>query len=270
MSNAENFAFPDKVQQQNHQQYTPPVDIVELPSEGKLYPSDHPLHNKKTVEIYYMTTKQEDILVNTAYNKAGIVFDKLIESILVDRSINPDSLLTGDRSAIILNARINGYGADYGVRMSCEHCYNLNDLELDLSKVENKQIDYSKIKITPEGNIVIDLPKTKIKVEVKMLTGADEKELYEKTSAKEKYNLPQQAITERYSQMVKSVGGKTDPVYISNFVSNMRILDSRTLRKTYYEYVPDIDFTYKYECKSCEHVNEGGVPVLGNFFWPDE
>ena len=264
--NAENFVFPTKTQQQ----YTPPIDLVKLPSEGKFYPSDHPLYNKKTAEVYYMTTKEEDILVNAAYSKAGIVFDKLIESILVDKTIKSSSLLSGDRDAILYNARINGYGTDYTVTMSCELCFVLNELELDLTKAKNKKVDYSDVDITPAGTIFVDLPVSKMKIELKMLTGVDEKELFDKAASKEKHNLPEQTITERYSQMIKSVAGNDDLIFIRNFISNMPIADSRALRKTYAKYIPGVDFMYKYECSRCEHTNEGGLPITGNFFWPDD
>ena len=38
-----------------------PTEIVDLPSGGKLYPEGHPL-SKGTVEIKYMTAREEDIL----------------------------------------------------------------------------------------------------------------------------------------------------------------------------------------------------------------
>jgi len=40
-----------------------PTESVDLPSKGKLYPSDHPLASGK-VEMKYMTAKEEDILTN--------------------------------------------------------------------------------------------------------------------------------------------------------------------------------------------------------------
>ena len=40
-----------------------PTEFVDLPSEGKIYPKDHPLSSGK-VEMKYMTAKEEDILTN--------------------------------------------------------------------------------------------------------------------------------------------------------------------------------------------------------------
>ena len=70
--------------------------------------------------------------------------------------------------------------------------------------------------------------------------------------------------------MIKSVDGREDPIFIRSYISNMPIADSRLLRKTYLNVMSDVDFVYKFNCKECEHLNEGGVPFTGDFFWPNE
>ena len=69
--------------------------------------------------------------------------------------------------------------------------------------------------------------------------------------------------------MVVSINGQTGFGEINKFISNMPIADSRYLQKKYTEINPDLDFTCRYECSSCNHQNEGGVPITGDFFWPD-
>ena len=44
--------------------YVTPTEFVELPSRGRFYPPDHPLHNKEVIEMRYMTAKDEDILAS--------------------------------------------------------------------------------------------------------------------------------------------------------------------------------------------------------------
>ena len=73
-----------------------PTEFVELPSRGKFYSPDHPLHNQKTIEIKLMTTKEEDILSSTALIKEGVMIDRLLESIIVP-NIDPKTLLVGDK-----------------------------------------------------------------------------------------------------------------------------------------------------------------------------
>ena len=45
--------------------FVTPTEFVELPSRGRFYSEDHPLHNQETVEIRYMTAKDEDILTSS-------------------------------------------------------------------------------------------------------------------------------------------------------------------------------------------------------------
>jgi hypothetical protein len=88
-----------------------PTETIDLPSKGLLYPEDSELA-KGVIEIKYMTAKEEDILTNQSYIKNGTVLDKLIKSLIVSK-INFDDLLVGDKNAIMVAARILGYGSDY-------------------------------------------------------------------------------------------------------------------------------------------------------------
>ena len=56
-----------------------PTETIELPSKGLLYPEGHPL-SEGTIEIKYMTAKEEDILTNQNYISDGTVLDKLLKS----------------------------------------------------------------------------------------------------------------------------------------------------------------------------------------------
>ena len=55
-----------------------PSEVVTLPSKGLLYPEDSPLRNG-TIEMKYMTAKEEDILTNQNLIENGTVIDKLLE-----------------------------------------------------------------------------------------------------------------------------------------------------------------------------------------------
>jgi hypothetical protein len=109
-----------------------PTETVELPSKGLLYPEDSELA-KGIIEIKYMTAKEEDILTNQSYIKNGTVLDKLIKSLIVSK-INYDDLLVGDKNAIMIAARILGYGAEYTFN------YLGESHTVDLSQVENKPL----------------------------------------------------------------------------------------------------------------------------------
>jgi len=250
------------------QGYTTPTDFVALPSEGKLYPEGHSLHNKKEVEIKYMTTKEEDILTSPSYNEKGIVFDKLVESLVVD-NIKADSLLIGDKNAILINARTNAYGEIYSVMIPCVQCLEAQQLDINLKELNTKKID-PLINFTEKGTFLVELPNTKALVEICLLSGEDEKEIVQRATQKARHNLPEEVVSDRYRQMIVSVDGNEDILAINQFITSMPIADSRHLAKKYGEVSPDVEFTYSNECSTCGNANKGVLPVTGDFFWPEQ
>jgi hypothetical protein len=260
--------IPETAAQVNHQ-YTPPTDIVKLPSAGKFYSKEHPLHNVEEVEIGFMTTKEEDILVSTAYAKQGKIIDKLVESLLI-KSVKADTLLPGDKSAILINARKNAYGSEYKIQISCAICDHPNKHTVDLGAVGIKENNQEGVQFTDRGTFVVKLPKTQANVELKFLTSEDEEEIETRAKQKAQHNLPETLASDRLRQLIVSVNGAENILVINDFVSKLPITDSLFLKRKYSQIVPDIDFIYEVVCTNCEYENKGVVPVLADFFWPDE
>ena len=100
--------------------YKFPTEIIELPSKGLLYPKENPLSSGK-VEMKYMTAKEEDILTTQSYIKDGSVLDRLFQSLIISNGegqpIKYVDLVTGDKNAIMIAARVLGYGKDYEVEI---------------------------------------------------------------------------------------------------------------------------------------------------------
>lgn len=258
---------PRTARQPDASAYTIPTDLVDLPSRGKFYPPKHPLHNKETAEVRYMSTRQEDILINQKYIEKGIVFDKLIESVLVDTQIDVNSLLIGDKNAIIINTRKNAYGPLYTFAYACEKCFKENTTEINLDKLELRE--NTDVAYTDNGTFMVDLPVSNVSVEIGLLTANDEVEINKKIAQKEKHGLAIEPTVEKYRRIIKAVNGNIDALYIAHFVTNMPIKDSRYLARVYVESSPDVDFIYEHQCVHCEHLNKGGVPLSASFFWPD-
>ena len=76
--------------------FVTPTDFVDLPSQGRYYPEGHPLAGVTSVELRHMTAKEEDILTSRALLKKGVALDRVISSVIVDKKINPTTLLVGD------------------------------------------------------------------------------------------------------------------------------------------------------------------------------
>ena len=125
----------DPPQLGNPMDFVTPTQIVELPSKGR-YPENHPLHGKDSIEIKYMTAKDEDILTNRSLLKKGLAIDRLIQNLIKDKSINARSLYVGDRNAIIIYARASAYGEDYNTKLQCPACGEVSKVTFDLSDHE--------------------------------------------------------------------------------------------------------------------------------------
>ena len=246
-----------------------PVESVPLPSRGLIYDPDTLLHNTETLNIKAMTAREEDILSSQAYIKQGIVIEKLIESCVIDKTINVDDLITGDKNALMVAIRITGYGSDYLVEHKCPNCGSLNKVSIDLSSLPIKRIVHDPLELG-KNLFAFTLPVTKKVINYRMPTGKDEKEqeLKEKRYKQLGITKPQAPVTDFLEKIIVSIDGITDRNKITHFINSMPALDSRKLRLHVAENEPGIDMTWNYSCKSCQHENGINVPVTQEFFWP--
>jgi hypothetical protein len=106
-----------------------PTEIVELPSQGLIYPESSPL-SSGTIEMKYMTAREEDILTNQNYINKGIVLDELVKSLIVS-DVKYEDLVVGDKNAILVASRILGYGKDYSFSWGGEE-YNIDLTTIEL------------------------------------------------------------------------------------------------------------------------------------------
>ena len=247
-----------------------PTMHVELPSEGVYYDKDHPLHGEDSVEIRFMTAKDEDILTSPSLIKKRIVLDRLIQNLILDKRIRVEDLLLGDKNAILIQARISGFGQWYEVRMTCPSCGEERSEEFDLeecAKVEGSNTDFDEIEKLSNGNFMITLPKTKAQCEVKLFRGHEEKIIVKSIDNKNKEN---NTLTRQLKLMIQSVNGYEDPKVIDYFVDNMPVADSRMLRYFFDKISPNVNLTTEFQCESCDHKEDVEVPLTVDFFWPKQ
>jgi hypothetical protein len=248
-----------------------PSEFVELPSKGKFYPQSHPLHNKEVVEIKHMTAKEEDLLTSRSLLKKGLAINRVLQSVLVDKSIDVESLLVGDKNAILIDTRIHAYGSEYQTSTTCPACSETSQHSFDLSELQTKGSDLSEGDVTRRGNnFIFVLPRTKVKVEVRLLNGKDEKFLADSIKMKRKNNLPDAALTDQFRMFIVSVNGHSDPKSISEFVNGVPASDSRYLRTIYERIVPNVDMKQNFTCNSCDYDAAMEVPLSADFFWPKQ
>lgn len=252
-----------------------PAEIVELPSRGLFYPEGHPLHKEETVEIKAMTAKEEDILTSKSLilKGAGVVIDYLIKSCLINKSIDVDSLLLGDKTAILLGIRRSGFGDEYRAQISCDSCSADFVHSFDLSKVKNKQISDE----SQNGLFSFVLPKSKQHIIFRLMTSGDDKEIQAAISAKKKLTENKKSdkieietnIVDKHFYSIVQLGSETDRSKIRSMVSNMLAADSRALRKKISEVEPDVDFHQEVTCPECGETSMSVIPLGPQFLWPE-
>ena len=246
-----------------------PIETIPLPTRGAIYDPDTTLFNTESLQIKSMTAREEDILASPAFHKEGTALSHLIRSCVIDKSIDPDDLITGDRVALMIGIRITGYGTEYSAASSCKSCSHNNDFSIDLSSLPIKRLT---AKPTKPGRNEFDfqLPVTKKKVVFKYVTAKEDRERNEviKNQAKLLGTKIENNVTSFIENSIVSVDGVTDRMKIKHFVMNMPAFDSRKLRQFISDNEPGMDLTCSFVCSSCGAHNETTLPITAEFFWP--
>ena len=240
-----------------------PTEVIDLPSQGKLYPKDSPL-SKGKLELKYMTTREEDILMSENLIKKGVVIDKLLDSLIVTEGVKQADLILGDKNAVLVAARILAYGPEYTTEIT-----NPNDVSqkvqhtFDLSQCPFKEISDE---IKHDGNCFeFKTPIGKNNIKFKILTGADEEMMIKDLTQSKKYGY-ESSVSTRLRYSVIEVDGDNKKETINSFTQNMLARDSVSLRNYMSEISPDIDLTSEIEIGG-ETVSVS-IPLTVEFFWP--
>jgi hypothetical protein len=230
-------------QYENKQRSKLPSVVVELPSKGVIYPKSSPLHTG-TVEMRYMTAYDEDILTNASYLSQGILFDKLLESIIVSETPIQD-IAPLDRDALIVHARILSYGKDYDVTVTDPATKKSYDRVIDLIK-------HKKLKLTPDAN------------------GEFDYQLSESVAIKFRYNIKlkeNSTISEILSSIITQVGSSRKSEDIDNFIRYEFLAGAAKQFRTYYvENAPGLDYTYEFEGEAGGTFTSG-FQITADIFW---
>ena len=249
-----------------------PTEFVELPSQGKYYAEGHPLHGADSIEVRQMTAKEEDILTSKTLLKKGVALDRVIQSIIVNKRIDPDSLLVGDRNAIVIACRVSGYGSEYTTQVTCPACEERQQYSFDLNAAEifnGEDLDDAGVVDNENGTFDVELPRTKVTVTFRLLTGTDEKVLLAGMEKDRKSKTHEKAVTRQLINTVAAVNGDSSAQALNYLVANIPSVDSRHIRMAYRVAAPNIDLTQNFTCNSCDHEQDMEVPLTADFFWPN-
>ena len=238
-----------------------PTEMVELPSKGLVYPEGNPLSSGK-IEMKYMTAKEEDILTNQNYINNGTVIDELLKSLIITK-INYNDLIVGDKNAIMVAARVLGYGKDYNFT------YNNKEHVVDLSQLDSKEVnekDFTKGK----NEFSFTLPTSGTLITYKLLTHGDDKKINSEIKGLKKLNkLVSPELSTRLKHMILSVNGDTEKKSVREFVDNYFLAkDSRAFREHIKATQPDVNLKFEIEGPDGD-VKDIDIPINITFFWPD-
>ena len=207
------------------------------------------------------THYDQDILTSANLIKQGVVVEKLLESLIVDKSIKVDDLLIGDKNAILIASRVLAYGKEYEVEIEGQK------VVVDLTKLKDKVLDES---IISDGvnEFEFELPATKRKLTFRLLTSGDEKTIDEEVKGYEKLHGIGYELTTRLKQQIVSVDGDTKRASINSFVDNEFLSrDSIAFRSYVSEIMPDVDMTSTFT-DADGNEKEFTVPMTVTFLWP--
>ena len=250
--------------------FTVPRDFVILPSKGRVYPVDSPLHNMEEIEVRHLTAADEDILTSRSLLRSGRAIDALLDNVIVNKSIKSEDLVSGDKNAIMTFLRITGYGPEYNVEISCPDCNEDVKCEFDLTKLNMNMLDVEPV---AEGinRFELTVPSGLI-FHFKLLTSKEERLISdEQDKIKKMTNSPlDHNITTRLQHQIVSVDGNEDKTYINNFINVMNVRDSRAFRKYFDSMEPDVIMKQDFSCPLCGHGGEVDIPITVDFFWPDD
>ena len=243
-----------------------PTEVVELPTQGKFYPANHPLHNCKEAEIRYMTAKDEEILSTKSLLQKGTAVDKMLQGLLINKNIKVDSLFIGDKNALLVAARITMSSAEYATHVVCMSCGEKFQQTFDLNKIKTPKPLSSEISIN--GTFKAVLPKTNFPVEIRLLTGQSEKNIRQAAEGRKKLNMSESPLVEQLKQMIMSINGETDPIKLENFIENsMLAMHSKHIREEYSRISPDISLNQEVQCTECGVSAVITIPFTADFFW---
>lgn len=248
---------------------TIPTELAPLPSKGIVYPEGHALHLRESIEIRAMTAREEDILTNRAYIKQKSVINELIKSCLLDKRINPEDMVAGDRNAVMTSLRITGYGPEYTVEVDCPNCGERSKQDFDLASLPIKNFDVDPIAVGANA-FEFKLPLTGATVRFKYLDGHEEKEINIIQERLKKKGIDRKnLVTQKYQSQVIAVNGIEDKVKVQKFCQNMPARDSLALRKFMDSNEPGIEMKSHMTCPHCYEESEVRLPIGASFFWPD-
>jgi len=237
-----------------------PTLKADLPSNGFGYKEEDKILKSYTLNM--MTLEDSKIM-----SSAGININKMITEIL-DRCIKEDvdssKLYSADRLYLFFMLRKLSFGENYKLEYPCSNCAAKNTITMVIPE------DFSvRLKESDKFEDTVTLPLAKVKVSLRLLTGAQEDKLYKK-SVQSRDDMVIDRIAAHTSLIVDGEEKHTSYPVIKRLIAQLPFRDVRVLEKSISELEFGLTTTIQASCESCGSGEEVGVAIGHNFFRGDE
>jgi len=223
----------------------------------ELYTDKITLPSGREATIREMTATEEGYLASPKLMKSGEAFEKILRNCIVEKDIDLDDMLVGDRYYLMLAIRRLTFGDDYDFKVRCSSCGQTSTLSVNLAELPVKNLD---------GNVdtthTITLPRTGKKITFRLLRGRDEKKI-----ATTLRKNPQELI--RLSLYLHTVAIDGDENVSEKFFETLPGADSLHYRRKIDEVTCGVDTTVEATCPECDNEFEVQLPISENFFFPN-
>lgn len=239
---------------------------IELPSLGKFYDgSDGPTNGK--LHIRKMTGEEESILATPRFVRKGeavnMIFDRCIQE-----NIDPEELLTEDRTYLLIYLRGISYSPNYDVELRCPDTdqvfaenINLNDLYIDNCPAD---FDQNSLKDT--------LPQSGFKFQYRLSRGRDETAVnaHRERMVKDfdRSNEADDTLIFRAALLVDHIEGLTDKMELQFLIKKLPIADVAYLRSLINEPPFGVDTQVTVNSPYTMQEFKVDLPLEANFFFP--
>lgn len=238
---------------------------VVLPSRGKFYDGVIAPENGK-INIRCMTGEEEEILATPRYIKKGQAINMIFRN-CVREPINPDKLLTIDRTWLLIYLRGISYTPEYEVDVRCTECATKFQTSIDL--------DHLKVNYCPDNFSMDDLadalPKSGYKFTYRLATGNDENVIQEHRDRRIKNQVDggrDDTWSFRASLLIEEIEGLNDQEAIQTLISRLPIQDVAYLRTLMIDQPFGVETKVTIVCPSCTEPFQVEMPMDTNFFFP--
>jgi hypothetical protein len=235
-----------------------PHDVIKLPSKGLFYKP-----KRESIKVGYLTASDENILMSEN-NRDGII-KSLLRQKIYEPGFSVEQLLDCDVQAILIFLRNTAFGYEYNFNIVDPMTMKKFDATILLD-----EIDYIDSLHKPDENGLFSykLPKSNVDVKIKLLTIGDQLQL---DKIKEQYpqNMVAPVATKKLELHIEEMNGDKDKGKISQFILQMPIADSKSLRKFITECEPKLDLKREIIAPSGEKVDVTiafGVEFFRPFF----